>query len=265
MASSIKDRLAKLNMNAEIAEDTDAPLAAADEDGTDDALASASADEAATAPSPAPEPWQDVIYDPGGISAGWYAKANPVSVTITEIGIIILCILMIKTNPTAGTIICAAFAFVGFNLYYIAYMYRYHRSRKLITRKAVLTEDSITVTCEDYEKTFALDDLALTFSYSSASTLAVIVATADDYAVITTSSGYLFSKGGKEVLRPIYKLNKFFMDKNKNHINYMRNKKYKKRNPFKVPNQVFEIEFDTPKVDALIAELRTQLPYTPAD
>ena len=43
---------------------------------------------------------------------------------------------------------------------------------------------------------------------------------------------------------------------NANHYNYIKNKKYKKKNPYQIPLYVFEVEYDTPRVGVLIDMLK---------
>ena len=54
------------------------------------------------------------------------------------------------------------------------------------------------------------------------------------------------------------------MELNKNHINYKRNKKARKLNPFKIPHFVFETEFYTHRARALIERLKVSIPFTAA-
>ena len=124
--------------------------------------------------------------------------------------------------------------------------------------RIVVTDSALTVTCPKWEKSFPLDALVFTMSYSCAASLTVIAATETDYLTMTCSCGYLLNKSGKYVLRPFYAINKRLMDLNPNHINYVRNKRYRKKNPFTVPTNVFEAEFDTPRVTKLIDRLREQ-------
>ena len=44
------------------------------------------------------------------------------------------------------------------------------------------------------------------------------------------------------------------------HYNYIKNKKYKKKNPYQIPLYVFEVEYDTPRVGVLIDSLKEKYP-----
>ena len=66
------------------------------------------------------------------------------------------------------------------------------------------------------------------------------------------SCSYLFSKNGKPILSAFYAINEFFMKLNHNHINYIKNNKSKKKNPFTVPLFLFEVEYYTKRVKKFI-------------
>ena len=62
-----------------------------------------------------------------------------------------------------------------------------------------------------------------------------------------------------------YALNKRLMEMNANHYNYIKNKKYKKKNPYQIPLYVFEVEYDTPRVALLIDKLKASYPLVPPE
>ena len=74
------------------------------------------------------------------------------------------------------------------------YLYHFFSGRRLVTTCAVLTDSALTVTCQKWEKSFPLDALVFTMSYSCAASLTVIAATETDYLTMTCSCGYLLNK-----------------------------------------------------------------------
>ena len=187
----------------------------------------------------------------------WYDYAPAFSVMLACAAVIVLCVIMLRERTLPPKIFAGVFG-CAYLLYMARYLYHFFSGRRLVTTCAVLTDSALTVTCQKWEKSFPLDALVFTMSYSCAASLTVIAATETDYLTMTCSCGYLLNKSGKYVLRPFYAINKRLMDLNPNHINYVRNKRYRKKNPFTVPTNVFEAEFDTPRVTKLIDRLREQ-------
>ena len=190
----------------------------------------------------------------------WYDFAPLGSVILMTVAVVIICIwLLLDSNllPRIFSVICL----IMFFAYVSRFLYHFLRSRKLVTKEAVLTDTDLTVINDIWTKQFKLEDVVFTMSYSSSTNLCIIVATREDYLTINCSCGFLLSKDGKEALRPFYALNKRFMQWNPNHYNYIRNKRYRKKNPYKIPLYVFEIEYDTARVTRFIDSLRTKYPF----
>ena len=190
----------------------------------------------------------------------WYSLSAPISSFIC-LGAIIGVAIYMLADTSRWTQLSGVLLLVFGIPYILYYFYHYFTSRKFTATRAELTEDYLEASCPAYTKRFALSDLTLTFSYSSSYTLCIIAATTDDYVAIPCPTCYIFSKEGTQLLKPFYAINKRLMELNKNHINYKRNKKARKLNPFKVPHFVFETEFYTHRARALIERLRTKIPF----
>ena len=190
----------------------------------------------------------------------WYSLSAPISSFICLAAIIGVAIYMLA-DASRWTKLSGVLLLVFGIPYIVYYFYHYFSSRKYIATRAELTEDYLEASCKAYTKRFALSDLTLTFSYSSSYTLCIIAATADDYVAIPCPTCYIFSKEGTQLLKPFYAINKRLMELNKNHVNYKRNKKARKLNPFKVPQFVFETEFYTHRANALIDRLKQSIPF----
>lgn len=201
---------------------------------------------------------ETLTFEPGARKApAWYDFGAPIGVALMSLAVLGLCAWMIL-DPKLLTKCCGIAAAAAYVLYVSYYLFHFARSRKLRTQRAVLTEEALEVTCREWTKRFALEDVVFTMSYSSATNLCIVAATETDYAVITCSCGYLFAKGGKAVLEPFYAMNKRFMEMNPRHVNYVRNKRARRQNPFKVPLFVFETEYDSPRAEKLIRRLREE-------
>lgn len=205
---------------------------------------------------------QELCYRTDIVSNPWfYDNAPAIGVGLSTVAVILLAVFMFM-DPNPITKLLAVVGAVAYIIYVSRYMYHFVKSRKCVTTAATLTADAITVENGKGTKTFRLEDIVHTSSYSSSTNLCVIVATRDDYMTINCSCGYLLTKDGKFALRPFYALNKRFMCMNANHYNYIKNKKYKRKNPYQIPLHVFEVEYDTPRVTKLIEMLREQYPLT---
>lgn len=190
----------------------------------------------------------------------WYDLGAPFGALLTSLAMLALCILMMLDSKTLPKI-CGVVTLIAYGLYVARYAASFVHSRRLRTISALLTGDLLEVSCRSWTKRFPVKDLTFSMSYSSSTNLCIIAATEDDFLTISCSCGFLFAKGGKEALAPFYALNKQFMQWNSNHINYVRNKRYRKQNPFKVPMFVFETEYDSPRTAKLISELRARYPF----
>lgn len=193
----------------------------------------------------------------------WYSLSAPISSFIC-LGAIVGVAIYMLADASRWTQLSGVLLLVFGIPYIVYYFYHYFTSRKFTATRAELTDDYLEASCPVYTKRFALSDLTLTFSYSSSYTLCIIAATADDYVAIPCPTCYIFSKEGTQLLKPFYAINKRLMELNKNHINYKRNKKARKLNPFKVPHFVFETEFYTHRARALIERLKTKIPFEQA-
>ncbi len=206
---------------------------------------------------------EDICYRTDIVKNPWfYDNAPTFGVILSVIAVTVLAVFMcLDVSPVTKAL--GVVGGIGYYIYAGRYLYHFVRSRKDVTLSATLTEASITVENGKGTKTFLLEDVVHTSSYSSSTNLCVIIATEDDYMTINCSCGYLLTKDGKFALRPFYALNKRFMDMNSNHYNYIKNKKYKRKNPYKIPLYVFEVEYETPRVAKLISQLRKSYPFAP--
>lgn len=184
--------------------------------------------------------------------------AAPIAAGLTSAAIYALAIFTMVTGTTALSNITGIALIVFYSAYIAKYYYNYAVSRKYITDKAELTEEYFEITNQTGTVRIPLADITMTFSYSSSTSMTIITATKDDYYTITTTCGYLLSRDKNGILPPFYAINKAFMKMNPLHVNYVRNKKYRKKMPFKVPTFVFESEYHTDKVTKLINSLRNK-------
>jgi len=190
----------------------------------------------------------------------WFFSAPTLAAVVISTAIIVYFAIYMIGDPSivskvAGIIACTLY--VGYISYYFV---MYIHSRRYTTQKAVLTGEYLESYCKDGIKRFALSDIVFSMSYSSSSKLCVITATESDYMVLNCSCSYLFTKGGKEIITPFYELNSFFKNYNDKHVDYIKNRRYGKRNPFNVPHFVFEIEFYTKKAKKFIGKVRDSFP-----
>lgn len=199
---------------------------------------------------------QNIVYRVGISKQPWlYDHAPMISVVLFAVAATFLCtVLILDSNPVSKT--CGIVAAVAFVLYVGRYVYHFFKSRKIVTKEARLENGRLTVVCDAQEKSYDLDEIVFTMSYSSSTNLCVIVATENDYLTMNCSCGFLISKDGLQAIRPFYALNKAMMELNPRHVNYVKNKKYRRKNPYKVPLYVFEVEYDTPRVEKFISDLR---------
>ena len=206
---------------------------------------------------------EDLHFSTALVSNPWFYDNGPaIGVLLSVLAVTALAVMFIM-DPNPITKILGIAGGLAYYIYAGRYIYHFIKSRKCITKEAILTEEVLTVTNGKGTKTFRLEDIVHTSSYSSSTNLCVIAATEDDYMTIICSCGYLLSKDGKLALRPFYALNKRLMDRNVNHYNYIKNKKYKKKNPYQIPLYVFEVEYDTPRVALLIDKLKESHPLVP--
>jgi len=213
----------------------------------------------------APEEFRDLCFRTDIVSTPWFYDNGPAIGVVASILAVTLLAVMFIMDPNPATKILGIVGGLAFYVYSGRYLYHFAKSRKCLTKEALLTDEALTVTSGKGTKTFRLEDIVYTSSYSSSTNLCVIAATKDDFVTIICSCGYLLSKDGKLVLRPFYALNKRLMEMNTNHYNYIKNKKYKKKNPYQIPLYVFEVEYDTPRVGVLIDSLKEKYPLvTPA-
>ena len=209
----------------------------------------------------APEESRDLCFRTDIVSNPWfYDNAPAIGVVASILAVTFLAVMFIM-DPNIVTKLLGIVGGLAFYAYSGRFLYHFIKSRPCITKEAILTDETLTVTNGKGTKVFRLEDVVYTSSYSSSTNLCVIVATEDDFMTIICSCGYLLSKDGKFALRPFYALNKRFMDMNANHYNYIKNKKYKKKNPYQIPLYVFEVEYDTPRVGVLIDSLKEKYPF----
>lgn len=199
---------------------------------------------------------ETLIFEPGEQTAPlWYDLAAPFGAVLMSLAVFGMCAWMILDTRLL-TKCCGAAAAGAYALYISYYLFHFVRSRELRTRRAVLTDQALEVSCRKWTKRFPLEDIVFTISYSSATNLCIVAATETDYAAISCSCGYLFTKGGKDVLAPFYGINKRLMSISPHHASYVRNKRVRRQAPFKVPLFVFETQYDTPRTEKLIRQLR---------
>ena len=202
--------------------------------------------------------WEVLVFEPEAHRApSWYDLGAPIGVGLMTLAVLGLCAWMIW-DPKPLTRCCGIAAAAAYGAYVSYYLYHFVRSRSLRTRRAVLTGEALEVSCRKWTKRFALEEIVFTMSYSSATNLCIVAATETDYAAISCSCGYLFAKGGKAVLEPFYAMNRRLMEMNPRHVNYVRNKRARRQNPFQVPLFVFETEYDSPRTEKLIQQLREE-------
>ncbi len=180
-----------------------------------------------------------------------YSLLSPLAVIILATVVGYLCNYMI-TDPNPVSKLSGCFLAVIFAGYISYYLIRFYQSRKHLTLKIVLDDKTLEVTSPYEVKKASLDEIIFSMSYSSATNLCIIVATRDDYITMNCSCSYLFSKNGEAVLGPFYSINEFFMKLNHKHVNYIKNSRNKKENPFVVPHFLFEVEFYTKRVKKFI-------------
>lgn len=208
----------------------------------------------------APEESQDLCFSTSVVSNPWFYDNGPaIGVVASILAVTALAVIMLM-DPSPVTKILGIAGGLAYYIYAGRYLYHFVKSRPCITKEAILTDETLTVTNGKGTKVFRLEDIVYTSSYSSSTNLCVIVATKEDFMTIICSCGYLLSKDGKFALRPFYALNKRMMERNANHYNYIKNKKYKKKNPYQIPLYVFEVEYDTPRVGVLIDSLKEKYP-----
>lgn len=195
-----------------------------------------------------------LIFSPGK-NPLWYSLLAPAAVLLMTVVFGYICRNM-ALDPNPLTRAMGYFTFLLF-LGYVGYYYvLFLRSRGDITTRAVLTDDSIQHECPRGAQRFALTDLVFTMSYSSSTHLCILLATEREYMVLVCSCSHLFTKNGKEVLTPFYAINRFFMEYNPKHINYVKNKKYKKQNPFTLPHFLLEIDFHSKGATKFVNQLK---------
>ena len=213
--------------------------------------------------TPVQEAPQDLHFSTALVSNPWFYDNGPaIGVLLSVLAVTALAAMFIM-DPNPITKFLGIAGGLAYYIYAGRYLYHFIQSRKCVTKEAILTEETLTVVNSKGTKTFRLEDLVHTSSYSSSTNLCVIAATEDDFMTIICSCGYLLSKDGKFALRPFYALNKRLMEMNTNHYNYIKNKKYKKKNPYQIPLYVFEVEYDTPRVAQLIDNLKVSHPFAP--
>lgn len=183
-----------------------------------------------------------------------YSLLSPLAVIILAIVVVYLCNYMI-TDPSPISKLSGIFLAVMFTSYILYYLIRFYQSRDHQTFKIVLDDRSLEVTSASEVKKVSLNEIIFSMSYSSATNLCIIVATEKDYITMNCSCSYFFTKSGESVLSPFYSINKYFMELNHNHVNYIKNSRNKKDNPFIVPHFLFEVEFYTKRVKKFLANI----------
>ena len=163
-------------------------------------------------------------------------------------------------DPSIVSKVAGVFAGALYTGYVAYYFIMYVRSLRYVTQKAILTDGHLISQTKDGAVSIPLSEIVFTMSYSSSSKLCIIAATRDDCVILNCSCSYLFTKGGKEVLTPFYDLNAFFKSHNDQHIDYVKNKRYNRKNPFTVPHFVFEIEFYTKRARKFVDKVRDSYP-----
>lgn len=205
---------------------------------------------------------RDLHFRTDAVQNPWFYDNGPAIGVVLSILAVTALAVMLVLDPNPITKLLGVAGGLAYYIYAGRYLYHFIKSRKCITKEAILTDETLTVTNGKGTKTLRLEDIVYTSSYSSSTNLCVIAATDDDFVTVICSCGYLLSKDGKYALRPFYALNKRLMEMNANHYNYIKNKKYKKKNPYQIPLYVFEVEYDTPRVGVLIDSLKEKYPFT---
>ncbi|MDR1620201.1 MAG: hypothetical protein LBS18_06030 [Clostridiales bacterium] len=200
------------------------------------------------------KPNTELVFAPPGVAL-WYSLLAPAAVALMSLVVGYFCFFLIMDpDPVAGAMgILTLVLYVG---YVCFYFYRFGASRKDVTRYAKLTDAGIEHKTKRESKFFAHKDIVFTMSYSSSTNLCIILATETDYMVLTCSCSFLFAKNGKEVIKPFYAMNAYYMNLNEAHINYIKNKKYRKKNPFVIPHFFFEIDYYSKKAQAFITKTK---------
>jgi hypothetical protein len=189
--------------------------------------------------------------------AAWYSLLSPAAVLLMSTVVGYFCVLLLR-DPNIVSRVAGGVSLMLYAAYIAYYYFLYTNSRKDITISATLTEGHIEHQTKAGIKRFALCDLVFTMSYSSASILCVILATETDYMVLTCPCFHLFSRNGSGVIKPFYSINEYFMKLNPRHINYVKHKKYRRKNPFITARFLFEIDFYSKRAQKCVHDLREQ-------
>ena len=197
-----------------------------------------------------------ICYDAGTGGTALFAYLAPLSMLLLSAVVGYISYTLIIDDSLVSRIcgICLALLFLGYaGYYYILFL----KSRNHVTARAVLTNDYIEAEDRTGTKRFALGEIVFSMSYSSASTLCVIISTENDYMVLNCSSLLLLSRNGRKVLDPFYAINRGVMAVNPNHINYIHSRKSKNKK-FAIPKFMFEADFHSARVGKFIDSLRAQ-------
>lgn len=201
---------------------------------------------------------QALVFDVANAgSTAWYAALAPLGVMLCSAVVAYLCWYMLSDPSIVSKIIGSLLGlfFVGYVTYYYLMFFQ---SRKHSTSRVVMTDTYIESVTQEGTRRFMLSDIVFSMSYSSSTNLCMIVATNTEYMTMDCSCCYLFIKKGVLALKPFYAINKRLMTFNEKHINYVKSKKYRKKNPFEIAHFIFEIEYYTPRVQALLDRLRKE-------
>lgn len=190
-----------------------------------------------------------------GANRHWFNLFAPISIALFLIAMIGVSVFM-WIDASIYAKIYGGFLSI-FSLIYCGYFfYHYFRSLKMITQRAVLTDEYLEVANRLGTKRLPLNALDFTMSYSSSRIMCIVAAGGDECLMVICPSSYFISRKYKGYLEPFYAMNKRLMELNENHINYIRNKQYRRKFLFKVPQYVFELEFDTKRARNFIRNAR---------
>jgi len=192
--------------------------------------------------------------------ASLFTYIGPVATLLFALIVGYLCAYFF-TADNIITRICGIIMAILFLCYITRYYILFFRSRKDMTIHASLQDGHLMHRTGRSETCFDFADIVFTMSYSSATQMCIIAATDNDYTVLTCPTGNLFIKDGKKALKPFYAINKALMELNSNHINYLRSRKQRGRQPLNIPNYIFEVDFYSKRVKNFIAVNREKFRF----
>ena len=202
----------------------------------------------------------NTIYYEASKRASLSTYVGPVVTLPLAAMILYLCMFFIYNDNIVAKAcgIVTAILFLGYAGYYYVLFFR---SRKDLTVYASLGSGCLKHGTGRSATCFDLSDIVFSMSYSSATQMCIVAATDNDYTILTCPTGNLFIKKGKQALKPFYAINKALMTLNGNHINYLRSRKQRGRQPLNVPNFIFEVDFYSKRAQKFIAVTREKFRF----